>query len=116
MTLHPVVFLLLAPCFILPGVILAYLYGTRQSSTTEQSPELKTALKGLRAEVLQLDVDAREQAWNREDWGGPESYVADQLTESSREVIVLTRYAEVSVTVALEEGGSERRRCSLCLN
>ena len=116
MTLYPLALLLLAPCFFLPGIIVAYLWGNRHSSSTETATKIRTVLKGLRAEVGRLDIDAREQAWRREDWGGPERYVADRLTESSHEVIMLTRYAETSVSVAREEGGTERRRCSLCLN
>jgi hypothetical protein len=116
MTLYPLALLLLAPCFVLPGIIVAYLWGNRHSSSTETATKIQTSLKGLRAEVRDLCVDAREQAWHREDWGGPERYLADRLTESSCEVIVLTRYAETSVFVAREEGGTERRRCSLCLN
>ena len=116
MTLYPLALLLLAPCFVLPGIIVAYLWGSWHSSSPERTTEIHTALKGRRAEVGRPGVDAREQAWHREDWGGPERYLADRLTESSYEVIVLTRYAETSVSVAREEGGTEQRRCSLCLN
>jgi hypothetical protein len=117
MTLLTFALFLVTPCLFLPGVILAFVYGVRHSSTDDdRSPVLQTTLKERSADVRQLDIDAREQAWNRENWEGPENYVADRLTEASQDVRVRARYAEASVPVNLKEGGREWRRCSLCLN
>lgn len=103
---------------VLPGILGVLLYGTRSHSAESQSEtqEMGTVLKGLRADVGQLDVDAREQAWRRRNWSGPESIVASRILESSHEVMALTAYAESSVSLGLEEGSGEQRRCSLCLN
>lgn len=114
MTFLSFVLLSLAPCLVLPGILVAFLSGTRSQSTTRE--EMGTVLKGLRADVRQLDLDAREQAWRRANWSGPASYVANRITESSHEVMVLTSYAEASVSLASADGNEENRRCSLCLN
>ena len=118
MTISPLVPLLLAACWVLPAVIVALVYGVRSVSTPTKSAsrEMKKALKGLRAEVGKPEFDARPNAWRRQSWGGPAEYVQAQATESPYEVMLLTPYAEVSVSVDAENGGTEYRRCSLCLN
>lgn len=117
MTVVSFVFLVLAPCVMLPGILVAFLYARSESVAGQsKTQEMRTLLKGLRTDVGELDLDCREQAWRRENWGGPESYVASRMTDSSHQVIVLTTYAEASVPLASEGGSGERRQCSLCLN
>ena len=118
MTFSPLVLVLLTTCWLLPAVstLLAYRLRGQFAEKGNSTREMSRALKGLRADVGQFDVDARRQAWRRENWGGPAQYVEAQMTESSHEVMVLTPYAEASVSVGRADTETERRRCSLCLN
>lgn len=95
---------------------MAFVHGVRYYSFKDaKSSQMEIALERVRVDVIQVDVDARKQDWRAEGWNGPDSHVADRITGSSHEVVVLTPYAEASVSMALEEG-NEQRRCSLCLN
>lgn len=118
MSLSPLVPLLLAACWVLPVAIIAVLHNIRARGESDSAPrEMKTSLKGVRVDVGQMDIDARSQDWRNDDWKGPEARVAARVTDSSREVMVITPYAEASVSVQLNTGdGEEQRRCSLCLN
>lgn len=118
MSLSPFVPLLLAACWILPVVIIAVVYKMQSKGDgTAVSKDMKTSLKGIRVDIEQLTVDARAQGWRRENWEGPAGYVEARVTESSHEVMLITPYAQASVSVQRgDEDGRERRRCSLCLN
>lgn len=116
MTLSLPVVLILATLWMLPAVVVALACGPLAGSTAGLSSETTTVVKGLRADVKDLDVDARKSAWRRECWSGPYASVKARITDASHEVMVLTPYAEASVTVGLVEDVRERRRCSLCLN
>ena len=117
MSFSPLVPFLLAACWILPAVIIAMTYRAQSATEVESvSESMNTSMKGLRADIAQLDYDARVQGWRQEDWGGPEEYVQARVTESSHEVLLLAPYAEASVSVTSETAETERRRCSLCLN
>lgn len=72
-------------------------------------------VKGLRADIQDLDLVARGGGWRHEHWDGPTARLTTQMMNASHEVIVLSPYAEVSVPVQVQEG-PQRRRCSLCLN
>ncbi len=116
MTLSSLLILLLVTGWVVPAIMVALAYVVWTPSSDEAEPrEMSTVLKGLRAEAGQPDLDARTQAWRRAGWGGPARYVQARITESSHEVMVLTRYAEASVSVAGKDG-CEHRRASLCLN
>lgn len=118
MSLSPLVPLLLAACWICPVVIIAVVYKIQSDGDASPlSKEMKTSLKGIRVDIEQLAVDAREYGWRQENWEGPAEYVEARITESSREVMLLAPYAQASVSVRRGDGdGRERRRCSLCLN
>jgi hypothetical protein len=93
------------------------MYRVRSTSEAQSaSKSMNTSMKGLRADISQLDYDARVQGWRQEGWGGPEEYVQARVTESSHEVMLLAPYAEASVSVTSEASKVEQRRCSLCLN
>jgi hypothetical protein len=118
MSLSPLVPLLLTACWVLPALIVTVLYRMRPASArprTEQN-DMNTCAKGIRADVLQLDFEARGQDWRRAGWEGPEARVRSRVTDASHEVMVITPYAETSVSVGLTEDEAENRRCSLCLN
>ena len=118
MSLSPLVPLLLTACWILPALIIGVLYRMRQASageSTEQN-DMNTCLKGIRADVLQVDYDARGQDWRRAGWDGPEARVRSRVTDASHEVMMITPYAEASVEVGVGERTRQNRRCSLCLN
>lgn len=118
MSLSPLVPLLLAACWIFPVVIISVVYKMQSDGGASSRPkDMKTSLKGIRVDIDQLAVDAREQGWRREGWDGPAEYVKARVTESSQEVMILTPYAQASVSVRRGDAeGRERRRCSLCLN
>jgi hypothetical protein len=118
MSLSPLVPLLLTACWILPAVIIAALYRMRKASPVQpaRENEMDTCQKGIRADVLQLDYDAQGQDWRRPGWEGPEARVRSRVTDASHEVMLITPYAEASVSVEVSEGKTESRRCSLCLN
>lgn len=117
MTFSLPVVLILATCLVLPAVAITGTCGLLATSPLESRPEImKETVKGLRADVQDLDVDARKTGWRRERWGGSTAYVQARIMDASREVMVLTPYAETSVTVGLSEDATERRWCSLCLN
>lgn len=109
--------LTLAATWVLPAVVIVFVYGRSITSSTHPgSKTMKTTVKGLRADIQGLDIDARKSGWRREDWEGPTAYVQARSVDSSHEVMVLTPYAEASVTVGLTEDAAEQRWCSLCLN
>ncbi len=117
MSFSPLVPFLLAACWVIPAVIIAVVYGTRVATEARsKSKSMNTSVKGLRADIAQLDYDARVQGWREEGWGGPEEYVQARVQESSHEVMLLAPYAEASVSVASEKADVEQRRCSLCMN
>lgn len=118
MTFSSLGLFLLVTSWVLPVVLIALAHGVRRGapSADSEATTMSTALKGLRAEIGRPDLDAGKQAWRREDWKGPAKFVQAQITESPHEEMILTPYAEASVSVALAGGGRERRRCSLCLN
>lgn len=95
---------------------MAFVYGLRHAAADGTPTPVQTTLEARSADVRQIDVHARKQAWRQENWDGPAGYVADRMTEASHEVTVRTRYAEASVSVHRVDGETERRRCSLCLN
>jgi len=116
MSVSPVVPLLLAACWMFPAlvVVLFYVFQADEQDASE-TQTMNTSLKGIRAEVGDLDVQNRKADWRDENWKGPEADVRARVTDPSREIMILTPYAEAIVTVDTEEGG-ERRRCSLCQN
>ena len=117
MSFSPLVPLLLTACWVLPALVITVLYRMRQTSARTSTPQndMSTCLKGIRADVLQLDYDA-EGDWRRAGWDGPEARVRSRVTDASHEVIAITPYAEVSVQVGVDDEHKESRRCSLCLN
>lgn len=116
MSLSPLVPLLLTACWVVPSLIIAVLYRLRTSASDEPTyASMDTAIKGLRADLFQIDYSAEDQNWRHENWDGPEARVRAQVTDASHEVMVITPYAEASVTVGVDEE-EDRRRCSLCLN
>jgi hypothetical protein len=118
MSLSPLVPLLLTACWVLPALIVTVLYWTRSdvAQTSTQHNDMSTCMKGIRADVLQLDFEARGQDWRRAGWDGPEARVRSRVTDASHEVMVITPYAEASVSVGVTSQETENRRCSLCLN
>jgi len=116
MFVSPTVLALLAGCWLIPAVVavLAYVFAPRESEAP-QPRDMDTSIKGIRADIQRLDLRAPRQDWRREDWDGPGARIRAQVQNSSHEVMMLTPYAEASVTVGLD-GEPERRRCSLCLN
>lgn len=116
MFVSPTVLVLLASCWLIPAVVavLAYAYTSREEDSP-QPREMKTAIKGIRADIQRLDLRASRQDWRRADWDGPGARIRAQVQNSSYEVMLLTPYAEASVTVGVEDA-PERRRCSVCLN
>ena len=110
--------LLLAACWILPAVVVAGIYAvySNEASTGENGPEVERSLKGIRAEIQQMDLEAPRQEWRSPDWEGPGARLRAQVQRSSYEVMLLTPYAETTVSVGRPDGDVERRRCSLCLN
>ena len=118
MSFSPLVPLLLTACWVLPALVITVLYRMQSSDArqgTEQT-EMNTCMKGIRADLLQLDYDARGDNWRRAGWEGPQARVRSRVTDASHEVMMITPYAEVSVSVGLDEAQEETRRCSLCLN
>lgn len=116
MSLSPFVPLLLTACWVVPTLIIAVLYRLRNAPADEPSrASMNTAMKGLRADILQIDYSADTQNWRDENWKGPEARVRARVTDASHEVMVITPYAEASVEVGVGTE-DERRRCSLCLN
>ncbi|PSQ95897.1 MAG: hypothetical protein BRD55_09750 [Bacteroidetes bacterium SW_9_63_38] len=116
MSISPLVPLLLTVCWVLPALIAAVLYRVEEASprTAVSQNDMNTSVKGIRAEVLQLDLEALDQDWRRAGWDGPTARVRSRVVDASHEVMVITPYAETSVSVGVEEEHS--RRCSLCLN
>jgi hypothetical protein len=110
--------LLLAACWMLPAVLVAGIYAvySNEASTGENGPEVERSLKGIRAEIQQMDLEAPRQEWRSPDWEGPGARLRAQVQRSSYEVMLLTPYAETTVSVGRPDGDVERRRCSLCLN
>lgn len=75
---------------------------------------MKQSLKGVRAEIALLE-GPQSEAWRRETWKDSCDRMRDRISRSSREVLVLTPYAEVLVPVEKADE-VELRRCSICLN
>jgi hypothetical protein len=116
MSVSPLVPLLISACLVLPVLIIAAFYRLHIPKPDEAAARsMDTAMKGLRADILQIDYSAETQNWRSEDWDGPDARVRARVTDASHEVIVLTPYAEASVEVGVGTE-NERRRCSLCLN
>ena len=111
----PVV-LILVTLWITPAVIIAFACGSLADASPDSSPKTTTVVKGLRAEVKDLDLDARTGGRRGEYWSGSYAAVEARVTNASHEVMVLSPYAETSVRVGLSEEVRERRRCSLCMN
>lgn len=117
MSLSPSTFLLLAACWLTPAFTIAVVYAVcRHSSSETESYAMSTSLKGIRTDIQQLDLEAPRQTWRREGWEGPGANVRAEVQDASHEVMILTPYAEASVTVDTPDDRTERRRCSLCLN
>jgi len=110
--------LLLAACWILPAVVVAGIYavssGERAHPATDV--EMDCSIKGIRAEIQEMDLEAPRQEWRSPDWEGPGARLHAQVQRSSYEVMILTPYADATVSVGRPDGDVERRRCSLCLN
>lgn len=116
MSLSPLVPLLLTACWVVPTLIIATLYRLR--NVPSEAPcyaSMNTAMKGLRANVLQIDYSADAQNWRDENWKGPGARVRARATDACHEVMVVAPYAEASVDIGVGME-NERRRCSLCLN
>jgi len=111
--------LLLAACWVLPALVVGGVYALSAGQTSDTEPhegEAECAIKGIRAEIQQMDLEAPRQEWRSPDWEGPGARLRAQVQRSSYEVMVLTPYAEATVSVGRPDGDVERRRCSLCLN
>jgi len=110
--------LLLAACWILPAVVVVVIYAvySGESVRTENDAEMDCSIKGIRAEIQQMDLEAPRQDWRSPDWAGPGARLHAQVQRSSYEVMILTPYAEATVSVGRPDQDLERRRCSLCLN
>jgi hypothetical protein len=116
MSLSPIVPLLLAACWILPALVIVLFYVVQSEERVESATEtMNTSLKGIRADVGDLDFEPQTQDWRNENWEGPGAEVRAQVTDSSREIMILTPYAEASVRVSTNDG-TEQRRCSICQN
>jgi hypothetical protein len=117
MSVSPSVLLLLGACWLTPAFTIAVVYAyCRVFSSGDSSEEMSTSLKGIRVDIQRMDLEAPRQTWRREGWEGPGARVRAEVRDASHEVMVLTPYAEASVTVGGPDDRSERRRCSLCLN
>jgi hypothetical protein len=117
MSVSPSTLLLLTACWLTPAFTIAVVYAVGRYSSAETDPHaMSTSLKGIRTDVQQLDLEVPRQAWRREGWEGPGARVRAEVRDASHEVMVLTPYAEASVTVGAPDDQTERRRCSLCLN
>lgn len=110
--------LLLAACWVLPAVVVVgvYLLSSGEGTDTATHREIERAVKGIRAEIQKLDLEAPRQEWRSPDWQGPGARLRAQVQRSSHEVMILAPYAEATVSVGRPDGDVERRRCSLCLN
>jgi len=110
--------LLLAACWILPAVVVTGIYAaySNDTSTAEHGTEVERSLKGIRAEIQQMDLEAPRQEWRSPEWEGPGARLRARVQRSSYEVMLLTPYAEANLSVGRPDGDVERRRCSLCLN
>jgi hypothetical protein len=117
MSVSPFILLLLTACWLTPALTIAAVYVVGRGSSAEADPRaMSTSLKGIRTDIRQLNLEAPRQAWRREGWAGPGARVRAEVQDASHEVMVLTPYAEASVTVGAPDDEPERRRCSLCLN
>jgi hypothetical protein len=117
MSVSPSVLLLLGACWLTPALTIAVVYTVCRFSSAEDDPhEMSTSLKGIRTDIQQMDLEAPREAWRREGWEGPGARVRAEVRDASYEIMVLTPYAEASVTVEGPGDQPERRRCSLCLN
>ncbi len=116
MTFPPSAILILATCLVLPAVAITLAFVLLARSRIRSTLKtMTTTVRGLRADVKDLDLDARRGGWRREHWDGPTVHLETKMMNASHEVMLLSPYAEVSVPVQVEEG-TQRRRCSLCLN
>lgn len=116
MAFPPSAVLIFATCFVLPTIAITLAFWLlARSRTTSKPTSMTRTVKGLRADIQDLDLDARRSGWRLEHWDGPTVYLKTQMMNASHEVMVLCPYAEVSVPIQVQEG-SHRRRCSLCLN
>lgn len=117
MSVSPSVLLLVGACWLIPAFTIAVVYAVSRFSSSEECPdEMSTSLKGIRVDIQRMDLEAPRQTWRREGWEGPGARVRAEVRDASHEVMVLTPYAEASVTVDGPDDQPERRRCSLCLN
>jgi hypothetical protein len=116
MSLSPIVPLLLSACWILPTLVIVLFYVVQAEEPEESATHtMNTSLKGIRADVGELDFEPQTDDWRDENWEGPGAKVRAEVTDSSREIMILTPYAEASVSVRTEKG-TEKRRCSICQN
>lgn len=83
--------------------------------STDDETLVTVTHREIRAEILQIDYDAKQGDWRSEDWEGPGADVRSQVEDRSYEVAIETPYAETSVRVQTEDE-QEMRRCSICLN
>ncbi len=116
MSISPYVVLLFAVCWMLPAMAIAVWYGIWYHRQEKAKENLVTLThREIRAEILQIDYDAKAGDWRSENWEGPGADVRSQVDGRSYEVAIRTPYAETSVPV---QRGNERelRRCSICLN
>lgn len=117
MSVSPSTLLLLTACWLTPALTIASVYAVCRHSASETDPyAMSTSLKGIRTDIQQMDLEAPRQTWRREGWEGPGADVRAEVQDASHEVMILTPYAEASVTVGAPDDQTERRRCSLCLN
>lgn len=117
MPISTFVSVLLAVCWMLPAISIAVWYGIwyRQHDASDREAML-VVRREVRAEILQVDYDAKNADWRSEDWEGPGASVRSQVQGRSHEVAVPTQYAEATVSVHCGEDEEESRSCSLCLN
>jgi hypothetical protein len=118
MSLSSAAVLLLAACWILPAVVVAgiYVMSSGERDHPETDVEMDCSIKGIRAEIQKMDLEAPRQEWRSPDWAGPGARLHAQVQRSSYEVMILTPYAEATVSVGRPDEDLERRQCSLCLN
>lgn len=85
-------------------------------SKTTGPKTMRQVTKGLRADVQDVDVDARGSNWTRASGDSFRFHPRARQMDPSYEVMILAPYAEGTVTVGVDEDDRERRWCSMCLN
>jgi hypothetical protein len=99
---------------VLPAVEIVVAFGlVARSSSGARLRTMNTTVKGLRADIEDLDIDARGNDWRC--LGAEEFGREVPVMDPSHEVMILAPYAEASVTID-RHNQAEQRRCSVCLN